>query len=354
MKKGPLILVSDNIDGSFGNGDTSAHGLEPRRDYLEIAQQLSGELSGYKSFDGAWYRWIYQFERFLKLDLVEALSAAKNNDHYNIILSASEKIAIPLAAALYLKKQDVSHIMIGHKLSSVVKRNLFNLWPVHQTFAHVICLCRSQLDYAVNRLGIPESRVSFVYDKVDHNFFSPLNLDSDGYILAVGQEQRDYQALLKAVAGTNLKVIIVASSPWSTHQQPELQQAPQVTWLQNISYQALRDLYAKARLVIVPLNDVDYAAGVNALLEAMAMGKPVVVTRTQGITDYVKDDETGRYVTPGSVEELKDAIFFLLNNPAVSKRLGANARQAVEETMNLDIYVKKIAQIVRKFEAITA
>jgi glycosyltransferase involved in cell wall biosynthesis len=244
------------------------------------------------------------------------------------------------------------HVVIGHRLSSIFKSPFFRLWQLHRNFSRVVCVCRAQLDFAVNELGLSESRVDFVYDKVDHHFFHPLTVNTDDYILAVGREQRDYQTLSRALSGTGLKLIIVASSPWSTYR-PHINKTENVTVLSRISYQALRDLYARARLVVVPLFEVDHAAGVNTLLEALAMGKPAIVSRTQGITDYVTDRETGIYVSPGAVAELRDAILSLWEHPGEVRRLGENGRQAVEEDMNLDTYVNKIVQIVYETGAVS-
>ena len=244
-------------------------------------------------------------------------------------------------------KKELPHVVIGHRLSSISKNRFFSLWPLYRTFSHLICVCHSQYDYAINKLGVPASKVEFVYDKVDHHFFHPLSVDVDDYILAVGREQRDYETLLQAISGTGLKLVVVASSPWSTYQ-TKLQDAERVTVLRNIPYQDLRDLYARARLVVIPLVDVDYAAGVNSLLEAMAMGKAVITSRTRGIIDYVAHQETGLYVTPNSVEEMRDAILTLRGKSGELDRLGENARQVVNETMNLDAYVNRVVRVVHQ------
>lgn len=346
MRK-PLVLVSDHTKIYQQNRLEPLNDFAPRRDYIEIAQKLGADLLGYDLSNAAWYRWARQLEAALKLDFIESFSAASQSSGYNIVLSASEKVAIPLAATLHLMKREIPHIVIGHKLSSTFKSRLFSIWPLHQKFSQVVCLCRSQFDYTVNKLGFAESKVNFVYDKVDHRFFRPLKVDTDDYILAVGREQRDYQTLLQAVLGTGLKLFVVASSPWSTYQ-IGMEPSEEVTVLRNITYQELRTLYAKARLIVVPLFDVDYAAGVNSLLEAMAMGKPSIVSRTSGIRDYVTDDETGVYVSPGNVDELRDTILSLWEKPRELDRLGENARQVVEEGMNLDTYIDRIVQIVHK------
>ena len=52
-------------------------------------------------------------------------------------------------------------------------------------------------------------------------------------------------------------------------------------------------LYARSAIVVVPLADVDFQAGVTTILEAMAMGKPVIVTHSKGQTDVVEDRRIG-------------------------------------------------------------
>lgn len=336
----PLILVSNRTKNTV-SADA------PRQDFVEIAQRLQGKLLGYDLSDAAWYDWTRKIERKLKLDVVEALAAAGEASHHNLILSLSEKLAIPVATILQMRGSHLPHVVIGHKLSSGLKTRLFRVWSLHQSFSRMICLCQAQVNYAIHHLNVAPSRVNFVYDKVDHHFFQPQPGETGDYILAVGQEQRDYETLVKAVIGTNIRLVIVASSPWSTSQ-IQMIDAAGVQTRSRIPFTELRDLYAKARLVVVPLFEVDYAAGVNAALEAMAMAKPLVITRTAGISDYVAEAETGLYVPPGNAGALRDTILSLWDNSEQRKHLGENARQAVEERMNLDLYVERIAQIVHE------
>jgi glycosyltransferase involved in cell wall biosynthesis len=193
--------------------------------------------------------------------------------------------------------------------------------------------------------------VDFVYDKVDHRFFHPFGDETLDFVLVVGQEQRDYKTLVQALSGTGIRLVVVASSPWSTSG-CDTSGLGEATVLSHIPYRELRSLYSQARLVVAPLFDVDYAAGANAVLEAMAMGKPLVVSRSTGITDYVVHGETGLYVAPRNAAELRDAVLFLWENPQERLRLGCNARQAVEEGMNLDCYVDRVAEIVRNVAAL--
>lgn len=343
----PLILVSSQVMNFDQYYDDLVRDLAPRVDYMEICKRLGGNVSGYGLFKTYWYALGRRFEKIVKLDLVETIQVSRKLSNNNLILSASEKTAIPLSMLLALTGQGIPHVVIAHRLSSDNKIRLFRLWPLYKTFSHVICVSQAQVDFAVQQLKIPPSRVHFVFDKVDHQFFRPMEDEPEDYVLAVGQEQRDYRTLQQALAGTKIKLIVVASSSWSTYRLPSLRE-DNVQVVQNIPYTLLRSLYARARLVVVPLHNVSYGAGANAILEAMAMGKPTIVSQTPGNKEYLVDGETGIFVPPGNVAHLRETILSLWDDKAAHKRLGENARQAVIERMNFDLYVDQVTGIVER------
>jgi glycosyltransferase involved in cell wall biosynthesis len=79
----------------------------------------------------------------------------------------------------------------------------------------------------------------------------------------------------------------------------------------------------------------------------MAMAKPVVVSRTSGLQDYMVPGETVSTVSCGNVAELRDAILSLWDNTHRRRELGANARSAVLANMNMDLYVRNVSQILQ-------
>jgi glycosyltransferase involved in cell wall biosynthesis len=81
----------------------------------------------------------------------------------------------------------------------------------------------------------------------------------------------------------------------------------------------------------------------NAVLEAMAAGRPVVATDVGGMSDVVIDGTTGLLVPPADVEALAGAIDRLLGDPALGARLGAEARRVVFDQFS-------IAQMIERTE----
>lgn len=67
-----------------------------------------------------------------------------------------------------------------------------------------------------------------------------------------------------------------------------------------------------------------------ALLEAMAMGKPIVATPVAGIPEAIRDRENGILVPPEPAEIAK-MIDYLIENPDLARRLGENAKRTVGE-----------------------
>lgn len=97
-------------------------------------------------------------------------------------------------------------------------------------------------------------------------------------------------------------------------------------------------------LVVVP----SHAEGMsNALLEAMAMGRPVVATAVGGNVDVVRDGVTGLLVPPREPTALAGALAELLADPTVGAALGAAARCRVRQELSLDRMLRRYEELYR-------
>jgi glycosyltransferase involved in cell wall biosynthesis len=82
-----------------------------------------------------------------------------------------------------------------------------------------------------------------------------------------------------------------------------------------------------------------------ATIEAMAAGKPVVVTRSGGPQEIVEDGETGFLVPPADPQALAAKVCEILRDPDLGARLGVRAREAVERRFTL-------SKMVSEYEAL--
>jgi glycosyltransferase involved in cell wall biosynthesis len=94
----------------------------------------------------------------------------------------------------------------------------------------------------------------------------------------------------------------------------------------------------------------------NALLEAMAAGRPVVATAVGGTNEVLEDGRTGILVPPGDIDLLAGQLLALVMNPARGAYLGAAARRAVTQRFGAramvsrleDLYAERLAVRQRK------
>ena len=90
-------------------------------------------------------------------------------------------------------------------------------------------------------------------------------------------------------------------------------------------------------LVLPSIRDEDFP---NVILEAMALGKPVIASRLAGIPEQVSMDVNGFLVEPGNARELSDAIGKLTANPSVRQTMGRASSQRFNDHFSSDIALK--------------
>lgn len=85
-----------------------------------------------------------------------------------------------------------------------------------------------------------------------------------------------------------------------------------------------------------------------AVLEAMAVGLPVVTTHVGGVPEVVQDGVTGLLVPPGDSSALAAALLQLIADPATAVRLGAAGQARVRADFTLDAMVAQVDQLYRR------
>ncbi len=372
-----LLVISAEPHASLRN-DIAA-GAEPRRDYFELQRSLDADLlTPSAARRGRLGRLL---ARYAGRGPALAWAAFRQRHAYDIIYTDAESVGLPFALLLKVSRAARGrprHVMLTHYLSSSPKRLLFRLGASSHIDA-LIVHSSAQRSLAVKSLRVPAERVKCLPYFADEHFWLPRSTDlaNPPMICSAGLEFRDYATLVAAVQDLPVEVRIGAASSWSHHDafasSPEL---PSNVAVSSYDYSALRDLYAAARFVVVPLREVDNQAGITVILEAMAMGKAVIVTATRGQTDVVRDRRssgygrverekwptfadrfglpdtlgrlpTGMYVAPGDAAELRRAIQYLLDRPDIAEEFGHNGRRAVEGLYGLDAFTARFTAVIR-------
>jgi glycosyltransferase involved in cell wall biosynthesis len=318
-----------------------AAGEHPR--VLLFEQTLNADLLDrrYLQHAPAWRRAIY---RFVPITLAQVLEAFFVKGKYDAVISWAENLGMPFALLLRLTGGRTPHVAIYSWISRGKKPAFLRF--VHPNIDRLLLMSSVQHRFAVETLKIPERRTPLLCWPVDTNFWHPMDGTAD-MICSVGREMRDFGTMIEALRGLNIPCHIAAwaapwkKDPWVADLEKQCPLPDGLTIGKKL-YSELRELYARSLFMVMPLLPTDTDNGSTSILEAMAMGKPVICSRTPGQVDTVRDGETGLYVPPGDARALREAILALWNDPERAKSMGRTARAYVERHHRLEDWLAAV------------
>jgi glycosyltransferase involved in cell wall biosynthesis len=113
-----------------------------------------------------------------------------------------------------------------------------------------------------------------------------------------------------------------------------------VTWLGEVP--DVRPFVRRADVVVLP----SYREGTpRALLEAAAMGKPLITTDAVGCREVVEDGINGLLVSVQDAKALAQAMMRMIEHPAMRESMGRAGRQKVEREFNERMVLEKMVQV---------
>jgi glycosyltransferase involved in cell wall biosynthesis len=329
--------------------EQAKNGQSPRHVMFQLAQQLDASIHvphknlRIRKRDRLWSKLLGAPENWaLAREIVEATGPK------DVIFCNSETSGLPIAALCRGRKNRPKIVVFVHNINRPRGRLALKLL---QSISHVdwfLACSQAQVDFLQQRFNLPADKATFVWDQTDLNFFSPGPTSPQKQkpiIVSVGLESRDYRTLAAATADLPVEVKI---SGFSRDANVIAKAFPDVL-PSNMSQQfyewaELLQLYRDADVVVVSTFPNRYAAGVQAMMEAMACERPTVVTSTEGLQSYLSGNDGVIQVPPGDPVAMRQAIVRLLEHPEEAAHLSKRASLLAKERHDSDVFVEKIKQ----------
>ena len=164
-----------------------------------------------------------------------------------------------------------------------------------------------------------------------------------GDIVTAGRSQRDYRTLAKAVGTLPTRLRIICDPPGPL---AGVEPSQQVVIVRNCyDWNYITEL-ANALFVAIPLSNDDISAGQMVLLQARALGKAVVISRTRTTLEYANDEEDALLVPLGDVTAMRTAIQRLLQDSALRERIAAASLQRFERQHSTEAYMQSLVKAI--------
>ncbi|WP_328414051.1 glycosyltransferase family 4 protein [Micromonospora sp. NBC_00389] len=218
--------------------------------------------------------------------------------------------------------------------------------PLLRRAHRVWALSSAQLPVLHDELGVPEHRLRHLLFGIDGEFFT-LGDDEPvpGLVASAGNDRdRDHHTVVRAMCLVRQSIGHARFKIATQHDVP----VPAELGVRHphLSHPQLRELYWRSQVVVVALRPNVHVSGMTVALEAMACGRPIVITATPGMSDYVSS-EWGVLVPPGDADALAAAIIRLLRDPAEATALGAAGHKAVQEQFTTERQAQRLAELLR-------
>jgi glycosyltransferase involved in cell wall biosynthesis len=205
------------------------------------------------------------------------------------------------------------------ELPSGVKRFLMSVAfrRINEFFVH------SSMERALysSYFGVPIARFKVRLWSIDKPEVSPLHSQQTSpYISAIGGNGRDYKTLFEAAGLLPHIPLVVVARPESLQ---GLSVPRNVKVLCNVPLEEAMNILKFSAFTVLPLKTSTVPCGHVTLVCAMHLGKAVVATDSEGISDYLIPEYNAILYKAGSPQNLAAAMERLWNDPEMTARLAA-------------------------------
>ncbi len=232
-------------------------------------------------------------------------------------------------------------------------KNPTELLKIKLHAARFVVTCTEANKQYLQALCSNEVKVNTIYHGLDTRYFSPgqnENSDQPLMILSVGRfvAKKGFVYLVEACRklqdmGIDFKCQIVGAKDEHYELTQQMIQSlglrDTVILKSEMTQNELKDIYQTANIFALPcqiMSNGDRDGIPNVLVEAMAMGIPVVSTDISGIPELIHHEKNGLLIPQRDPDALADALRRLLQDEGLRKKLGQASRETICSTFDSD------------------
>lgn len=375
----PLLLVSVDFPPHKDGVSTISRELCARiarrgKEVLVIGPKDEGDLEfdlsqHYRVFRVSGYKWGYLrfFPILLWMPFVVLKEGVRKvlpmNIGYGGILTWALSFFIPLDYLMFAYGYEFEKVKT-FPLARWVYLNIYRR-------ARAVIACSEATRQGLIRFGVESERIKILNPAVDSEFFTPREvprefLDKRGLsgrriLLTVGRivERKGHDQVIRALPHIlkqfpDVLYCIAGVGPYEKNLRGlirELDLENHVRFLGKISDEELVLLYNACEIFLMPSREISEGGHMEGFgivyLEALACAKPVIGGLSGGVSEAVRDGETGFLVDPRSPEEIRDRVLELFSHPERAEMLGQNGLRWVRKTFHWASYADKVYEWVR-------
>lgn len=202
----------------------------------------------------------------------------------------------------------------------------------------------------------PARNMHLIHWGADLEFYDSLleqKAETTAEFISTGKENRDFETLLQAFQGLSAHLDVYSpTANGDAHYENTLhkyQHCENITihFVDGIIPYELAKKVMEAKIVVIPCLDLSYTVGLTTLVEALALGLPILSTRNPKFEIDIENEGAGLYTEYKDSSSWQKAISYLHENPDIAKQMGKQGRRLAEQTYNLENYTQEVSTILK-------
>jgi hypothetical protein len=182
----------------------------------------------------------------------------------------------------------------------------------------------------------------------DLNYYPPYRPGRGG-VISAGRTGRDFVTFGRAASRTSSSVTIVCPPDYMAPEFEEFRSNVKVLASpreMEFTYRELIEMYSTNHAIAIPMIEQSTLCGFSSLLDALGMGRAVIMTRNPLIDVDIDGEGIGFTVAPGDIEGWRRAIQFIEDNPDEAQAMGYRARRLAETRRNSRLFAESLLGII--------
>jgi glycosyltransferase involved in cell wall biosynthesis len=200
--------------------------------------------------------------------------------------------------------------------------------------------------------GVSKDKLFYIPNFIHVQDFSPQYGSEEDYIVYFGRlsNEKGILTLIDAISKlSKIKLAIIGHGPILDSVKSKIKDLGLEARVQLLGFKSGIELYniiKKSRFIVIPSEW--YENNPYSVLEAMALGKPIIGSEIGGIPELVQEDVNGYLFKYGDSEDLAEKINKLYYDDEKLKKMGMESRRLVETKYTDEVYYNEIMKVYDK------
>ncbi len=169
---------------------------------------------------------------------------------------------------------------------------------------------------------------------------APAGYQRNGYALAIGRSNRDYDFLIRSWSGIDYPLVIISDTYKGTSA------SDRIRILSNVAGAASYPWIANCALMIIPIDDGTICSGDTVLLSAMSLKRRIIVTAPSTLAEMYVQHQVNALLAPKDEEQFRHAVHSALSNQYPD--LGEHARQSFLDKFSRKSMSEQISKVLAR------